>query len=58
MRRGGGESAARGERASLPGVRLPAFFTIGTTMPFPFYEQALRQQVRQDLPYLHELVQP
>jgi hypothetical protein len=40
------------------GLRLAAFLTIRATMPFSFYEQALRQQVLQDLPDLHELIQP
>jgi hypothetical protein len=43
---------------SLPGLPVPAFFTIRTAIPFSLYEPALCQQVLQDLPDLHELIQP
>jgi hypothetical protein len=39
------ESGVRGERASLPGLPLPVFFTIRATSTFSFYEKALFQQV-------------
>jgi hypothetical protein len=58
VRRWGGEPAARGERTSLFGRGRPDCFTIHTSMPFLLYEAALCQQVGQDLPDFHELVQP